>query len=83
MCRFFHCKDLIGSALPAVPNNELDSTPTNMPLQPGRKANGGKAASSEEIGIGVFTKLMFFGVIVGAVMMFLRSRKSPVQKNLA
>ncbi|KAL9127336.1 MAG: hypothetical protein Q9217_003775 [Psora testacea] len=72
-------EDLIGSALPAVPNDQLDSSP----VQSGKGAIEVDAASSDGAGMGLLSKLIFFGLIVGIVMMFLKSRRSPVEKSLA
>lgn len=59
-------KEPIGSALPAVPGDELDVT-----------------LGDERPGLSVLTKLIFFGVIVGIVLSFLRTRKPMVEKSLA
>lgn len=70
-------KDLIGSAIPSVPNDELDST---LPTK-------GKAKVDDKIppsaGMGALPKLVFFGIIIGVVLMYLKSRKGPVEKSFA
>ena len=83
MCRCFLYKDLIGSALPSVPNDQLDSTTTDVPGKNGKEVVGVSASSSEGSGIGLLSKLIFFGLIVAMVMVFLKSRKSPLEKSLA
>ena len=83
MCRCSLYQDLIGSALAAVPNDELDTAIGDSPKQTGKETMGMGASSSGGAGMGILTKLIFFGVIVGLVMVFLKSRKSPVEKSLA
>ena len=38
---------------------------------------------TENPGLSILTKMIFFGVIVGVVLSFLRSRKPTVEKSLA
>ena len=67
-------EDLIGSALPAVPNDEIDPEPST------------KEATSEKIvpqgaGVGLLPKVLFFGVILAIIFMFSRSRKATATKG--
>lgn len=44
--------------------------------------NGGKLSSSpEDLGTGLFSKLMFFGLIVDAVAIFLKTHKGGSPKS--
>lgn len=77
-------QELIGSALPAVPGDELDVTLGDEPKQPQPETTESHmAAKTESPGLSVLTKLIFFGVIVGVVLTLLRSRKPVVEKSLA
>ena len=70
-------QDLIGSAIPSVPNDQLDST----------IATKGKAKADDRLppsaGIGFLPKLVFFGIIIGVIVMYFKSRKGPVEKSFA
>ena len=65
----FRPQDTYGSALPAVEGDELDVTIS--------------IATTE--GLNLLQKLTFFGFIVGAVAVFLKTRKSGIvgEKSLA
>lgn len=77
-------QEIIGSALPAVPADELDVTlgDESKQQQP-ETTESHMAAPTESPGLSVLTKLIFFGVIVGVVLTLLRSRKPTVEKSLA
>ena len=79
-------KELIGSALPAVPGDELDVTSsggTKQSKQP-ESLEVAEALLVESPGLSVVTKLIFFGLIVGVIFSFLRTRKPTVsEKSLA
>ena len=77
-------QELIGSALPAVPGDELDVTlgHESKQQQP-ETTKSHMAAPTESPGLSVLTKLIFFGVIVGIVLILLRGRKPTVEKSLA
>lgn len=83
----FHYKEVIGSALPADDVDEMDATFGEIPKQPTEIKNSKNqtlSASAETPGLTLVTKLLFFGVIIGVVLAFLRSRKGSVQqKSLA
>ena len=83
MCRCSLNQDLIGSALAAVPNDELESDVGESPKQTDKEPVEIGVSSSKSAGMGLLAKLIFFGIIVGLIMMFLKSRKSPVEKSLA
>ena len=79
-------KETIGSAEPAVPDEELDvtiGTPEDPVKEP--EATGAVVTQSfENPGLSLVTKLCFFGVIVGVVFGFLRTRKPGIaEKSLA
>ena len=80
-------QDLIGSALPAIEGDELDVTVPTGPKQPEQGAVDvtplTPSAGSE--GLSVLQKLIFFGFILGAVAVFMRSRKgsTAIEKSLA
>ena len=79
-------QELIGSALPAVPGDELDVTlgdETKQQQQQPENTESHMAAPTESPGLSVLTKLIFFGVIVGVVLTLLRNRKPTVEKSLA
>lgn len=76
-------QELIGSALPAVPGDELDVTLGDEPKQQPESPVSDVAPPTENPGLSVLTKLIFFGVIVGVVLSFLRTRKPMVEKSLA
>jgi len=87
----FSLKELIGSALPAVEDDELDVTLKDEPKQPEKlpgklpeSADNEIFSPTENPGLSLMTKLIFFGVIIGAVLGFLRTRKGSMQeKSLA
>ena len=79
----FLCKDLTGSALAAVPNDQLDSDGEGSSKKIEKETTPIGAPSSEDRGMGVFAKLIFFGVIVGIIVVFLKSRKGSADKSLA
>lgn len=76
-------KELIGSALPAVPDDELDVTLGNEPKQQPEITGSDVTPPPESPGLSLLTKLIFFGVIVGVVLSFVRTRKPMVEKSLA
>ena len=78
----FLYKDITGSALATVPNDELDSAVESTLKQAEKETAPIGVPSSEDRGIGMFAKLVFFGVIVGIVMMFLKSRKGSGEKSI-
>lgn len=65
-------KGLTGSVELAAPEDEPDVTASSMPVE-------------NDAGTGIFSKLILFGIIIGAVAAFLKTRKSPVptEKSLA
>ena len=76
----------IGSALPAVPGDELDVTlgdESKQPQQQPGTTESHMAPASESPGLSLLTKLIFFGVIVGVVLSLLRNRKPTIEKSLA
>ena len=77
-------QELIGSALPAVPGDELDVTlgDESKPPQP-ESTESNVTPPTESPGLSLLTKLIFFGVIVGVVLSLLRTRKPTVEKSLA
>lgn len=77
-------KELIGSALPAVPGDELDVTLGDEPKQQPETTGSDVTSPTESPGLSILTKLIFFGVIVGVALGFLRTRSKPmVEKSLA
>ena len=76
-------KELIGGALPAVPGDELDVTLGDEPKQQPETTASDVTPPMENPGLGLLTKLIFFGVIVGVVLSFLRTRKPTIEKSLA
>lgn len=76
-------KDLIGSALPAVPNDELDTAVENVKEKAEETAEMVKETATQGSGFGLMTKLVFLAAIVGLVVMFMKSRKAPMEKSLA
>ena len=81
-------QDLIGSALPAVPGDELDVTLGDEPKQQQQQqesesTESHEAPPTESPGLSLLTKLIFFGVIVVVVLSLLRNRKPTVEKSLA
>ena len=80
-------QEVIGSALPAVPDDELDVTlgdePKQQQQQQAESTESHLAPPKESPGLSLITKLIFFGVIVGVVLSLLRNRKPPVEKSLA
>jgi peptidyl-prolyl cis-trans isomerase B (cyclophilin B) len=82
----FPHKELIGNAEPADPNDNLDVTAgeTKQSEKQPEKAVADVTPSTESPGLSLLTKLIFFGVIVGVIFTFLKSRKGSVtEKNLA
>ncbi|MCJ1376875.1 Peptidyl-prolyl cis-trans isomerase B [Loxospora ochrophaea] len=81
-------EDLIGSALPATPGDELDVTLAETVKEPGKPATettkllenieGGATPSVADLGFGTVQKLIFFGIIIGAVAVFLKMRNGRV-----
>lgn len=76
-------KEIIGSALPAVPGDELDVTLGDEPKQQLETTESDMIPPTESHGLSLLTKLIFFGVIVGVVLSFLRTRKPMVEKSFA
>lgn len=76
-------KELIGSALPAVPGDELDVTLGDEPMQQQETTESDVITPTTSPGLSILTKLIFFGVIVGVVLSFLRTRKPVLEKSLA
>ena len=77
-------KELIGSALPVVPGDELDVTLGDEPQQQPETPVSDVAPPMESPGLSLLTKLIFFGVIVGVVLSFLKTRSKPMmEKSLA
>ena len=71
---------LFGNAVPSVPNEQLDSTST---LAATKGAADNEAAASYSGGIGTLPKLVFFGVVGGSLVIFLRARRTHTEKSLA
>lgn len=69
-----------------MPGDELDVT-IGKPKQDEKQPDTTDAAvtpSTESPGLSLLTKLLFFGVIVGIVLTFMRTRKASVtEKSLA
>ena len=77
-------QDLIGSALPAVPNDELDTAVVEDVKDIAKgTAEKVKETATQGSGFGMLTKLIIFGAIVGLAVLFLKSRKNPTDKSLA
>ena len=79
-------QELIGSALPAVPGDELDVTLGDEPKQQQQQPKTTESPvtpPTESHGLSLMTKLIFFGVIVGVVLSLLRTRKPTAEKSLA
>ncbi|MCJ1270003.1 Peptidyl-prolyl cis-trans isomerase B [Lobaria immixta] len=81
-------EDLFGSALPAVEGDELDVTlpqSTTPPTKSGHDGNDAVAVSVASSGGSLLQKLIFFGVIVGGVSIWIKARKgkSIGEKSLA
>lgn len=77
-------KELIGSALPAVPDDELDVTLGDEAQQQAEIPVSDVAPPTESPGLSLLTKLIFFGVIVGIVLTLLKTRSKPmIEKSLA
>lgn len=77
-------KELIGSALPAVPGDELDVTLGDELKKQTETTGSDVTPPRQSPGINIVTKLIFFGVIVGVVLSFLKTRGKPVvEKSLA
>lgn len=81
-------KDLIGSALPAQEGDELDVTLPKSPTpskKPEHNADDAVAVSVASSGSSLLQKLIFFGVIIGGVSIWIKARKSRSagEKSLA
>ena len=76
-------QELIGSALPAVPGDELDVTLGDAPKQIQESTELNVTPPEESSGLSIVTKLIFFGVIVGVALSLIRTRKPTVEKSLA
>lgn len=81
-------KDLFGSALPAVEGDELDVTlpqSSTPPKKPEHNADDAVAVSVASSGWSLLQKLMFFGLIIGGVSIWMKARKgrSVGEKSLA
>ncbi|KAM0802763.1 cyclophilin-like domain-containing protein [Usnea florida] len=77
-------EELIGSALPAVPGDELDVTLGDEAQQQAETPVSEGAPPTESPGLSLLTKLIFFGVIVGVALSLLKTRSKPViEKSLA
>ena len=77
-------QELIGSALPAVPDDELDVTLGDESKQQKHESTESHVTTpAESPGLSLITKLIFFGVIVGVALSLARSRKPMVEKSLA
>ena len=77
-------QELIGSALPAVPDDELDVTLGDEAQQKAEIPVSELAPPTESPGLSLVTKLIFFGVIVGVALSLLRTRSKPmIEKSLA
>ncbi|KAF2454873.1 cyclophilin-like domain-containing protein [Lineolata rhizophorae] len=80
-------EDIVGSSEPAREGDELDLTITTpeTPKSPeygsdiAPELEGGAAVAMSEEGLSMMQKFFFLGVIVGAVAVFLRTRKSRTQ----
>lgn len=72
----------IGSTLPG---EDLDITSSETPSQPEHTAVSVTSLSADSAGWSVLQKLMLFGVIVGGVAIYTRTRKGRVagEKSLA
>lgn len=82
----FRHKEIIGSALLADPNDNLDVTPTGETKteKSSAVADAAVTPSTESPGLSLLTKLIFFGVIVGVIFSFFKTRKgSAPEKSLA
>ena len=75
-------KELIGSALPAIEGDELDVTLPQAIKQP-EQVEAEVIPSADSLGLSLMQKLIFLGIIVGAVAFFVRTRKASVEKSLA
>ena len=65
-----------------MPGDELDVTLGNEAKQQ-PESTGSDVTPTESPGLSLLTKLIFFGVIVGVALSFLRTRKPMVEKSLA
>ena len=79
----FSPQALTGSALLAVPEDQLDSTTDAGSEQSEIAAAKAQAVPSENPGVGILSKLVFFVVVGGIVMIFVRSRSSSGERSLA
>jgi hypothetical protein len=78
-------QELVGSALPAVDGYELDITSSETPSKPEGTAFTVSSLPADSAGWSVAQKLILFGVIVGGVAIYMRTRKGRVvgEKSLA
>ena len=72
-----HLQDLIGSALPAVEDDELDITLLEIPKEPEHIVLESSPSVTKE-GLNVLQKALFLGIILGLVATFLKTRRSRV-----
>ena len=82
MSRLSLYQALTGSALLVVPDNELDSTAGEVPAQSRKGTAETQATPDGNPGVGILSKLVFFGLIAGVVMMFLKSRNASADRGL-
>ena len=84
----FQAQELIGSAEPAVPGDELDVTLPEKAVESGAAKNPEVSQEHEHVtlaetpsgsseGLNLLQKVTFIGVIIAIIAMFLRTRKSP------
>jgi hypothetical protein len=80
----FLYQELIGSALPAIEGDELDVTLPQALKQP-EQTEAEVTQSADSLGLSLMPKLIFFGIICGAVAYFTKTRKSSIagEKSLA
>jgi len=82
-------QDLIGSALPAIEGDELDVTLPEKAKEPESvtaNVTPDVVSSVDNVGLSALQKLIFFGVILGAVAIFMRTRskgRGLEEKSLA
>lgn len=75
----------IGSALPAAGEEGLDITSSETPSKPEHTAISAASISPDSAGWSVLQKLILFGVIVGGIAIYIKTRKGRVagEKSLA
>ena len=95
--RSYRSQDLYGSALFANDGDELEAvvpesskeslSPIHVPLEheSTKLSKGEMTQSASGEGLNLVQKLTFFGIIIGAVALFLKTKKSRIngEKNLA